>query len=293
MVDEHQRPLATGSDRQVACQQAQPLSHGLAESRYHRDGQHARAQQARIGPSGPFFRSCRPGSDANPLPRARRASPLRRISGVTDLLLHRHVALRAVNRKHDKFGRILRIETVTNDVSFFKHHRTVEHRDGTRETQLAPVKKTIHSLGVLLSCSPPPIVATLNSFSSLDDTTTGRKELDRLSRPVRDANRSYKGLNFFDPLDSELLLAIVRGEFNIRGSRTSQAPRSPAGSSGRGCTASSRGSTAPTATTSPAPDAAPSPLPCNSVRPVSSQPSPQLPRESFIVVLSEILLVRD
>jgi len=34
---------------------------------------------------------------------------------------------------------------------------------------------------------------------------------------VRDANRSYKGLNFFDAHDAELLLAIVRGEFNIRG----------------------------------------------------------------------------
>jgi hypothetical protein len=32
---------------------------------------------------------------------------------------------------YDKFGHILRIETVANDVSFFKHHRRVEHRDGT------------------------------------------------------------------------------------------------------------------------------------------------------------------
>jgi hypothetical protein len=57
----------------------------------------------------------------------------------------------------------------------------------------------------------------LEFLSSLDDTTQGRKQLERLSRPVHDANRSYKGLNFFDPLDSQLLLAIVRGEFNIRG----------------------------------------------------------------------------
>ena len=33
---------------------------------------------------------------------------------------------------YDKFGCVLRIETTTNDVSFFKHHRKVEHRRPTR-----------------------------------------------------------------------------------------------------------------------------------------------------------------
>ena len=32
-------------------------------------------------------------------------------------------------KMYDKFGCILRIETTTNDVSFFKHHRKVEHRE--------------------------------------------------------------------------------------------------------------------------------------------------------------------
>ena len=39
---------------------------------------------------------------------------------------------------YDKFSRVLRIETTVNDVSFFKHHRKVEHRGGTaRENWLA------------------------------------------------------------------------------------------------------------------------------------------------------------
>jgi hypothetical protein len=33
-------------------------------------------------------------------------------------------------KMYDKFGRVLRLETTTNDVSFFKHHRKVEHQDG-------------------------------------------------------------------------------------------------------------------------------------------------------------------
>lgn len=47
-------------------------------------------------------------------------------------------------RMYDKFVRVLRIETTTNDVSFFKHHRHVEHRDGSGHRQLAPLKKTIY-----------------------------------------------------------------------------------------------------------------------------------------------------
>jgi hypothetical protein len=129
----------------------------------------------------------------------------------------RHQMGKSALKMYDKFGRVLRIESVTNDVSFFKHHRTVEHRDGTREMALAPVKKTIHSLGVMRELLAAANRRYLEFVSTLDDTTTGRRQLERLSRPVRDANRSYKGLNFFDPLDSDLLLAIVRGEFNLRG----------------------------------------------------------------------------
>src|SRR5262249_43667637 len=44
-------------------------------------------------------------------------------------------------KMYDKFGLVLRIETTANDVSFFKHHRQVEHRDGPPTFQLAPVRK--------------------------------------------------------------------------------------------------------------------------------------------------------
>jgi hypothetical protein len=49
-------------------------------------------------------------------------------------------------KMYDKCGIVLRIETTTNDVSFFKHHRRVEHRDGPPTRELAPVKKSIYSL---------------------------------------------------------------------------------------------------------------------------------------------------
>lgn len=129
----------------------------------------------------------------------------------------RHQMGRVTLKMYDKFGHILRIETVANDVSFFKHHRTVEHRDGSREMKLAPVKKTIYSLPVLSTLLRASNRRYLEFLSSLDDDTVGRKHLEKLSRPAHDENRSYRGINFFDADDLTLCLTIARGEFNLRG----------------------------------------------------------------------------
>jgi hypothetical protein len=129
----------------------------------------------------------------------------------------RHRMGPAALKMYDKFGRVLRIETVANDVSFFKHHRTVEHRDGSSEEKLAPVKKTLYSLRVVAGLLRASNRRYLEFLSSLDDDTAGRQHLERISRPVRDEKRSYRGLNFFDANDRALLLTIARGEFNLRG----------------------------------------------------------------------------
>jgi hypothetical protein len=50
---------------------------------------------------------------------------------------------------YDKLGRVLRIETTSNNVTFFKHYRKVEHRDGTWTMKNASVKKSIYSLPVV------------------------------------------------------------------------------------------------------------------------------------------------
>src|SRR4029077_4776889 len=90
---------------------------------------------------------------------------------------------KCVIKMYDKFGIILRIETTTNDVSFFKHHRKVEHRQGPPTRGLAPVKKTIYSLidlrGILLGCNRP----FLAPLSALDAFPAGVRGVDRLTKP--------------------------------------------------------------------------------------------------------------
>jgi hypothetical protein len=39
---------------------------------------------------------------------------------------------------YDKFGLMLRIETTAKDVTFFKHYREVEQRNGDRRSQRRP-----------------------------------------------------------------------------------------------------------------------------------------------------------
>jgi len=118
---------------------------------------------------------------------------------------------------YDKFGLILRIETTVNDLTFFKHYREVEHRDGSRETKWAAMQKTIYSLPALRELLQAANRRYLEFLSALEDPRNGRDKLDKLSQPVRHEDRSYPGFNFFDQDDDRLFRAIARGEFNISG----------------------------------------------------------------------------
>jgi hypothetical protein len=118
---------------------------------------------------------------------------------------------------YDKFGLILRIETTVNDLTFFKHYREVEHRDGTRETKWASMQKTIYSLPALRELLEAANRRYLEFLSTLTDPRAGRDKLDKLSRTMQQEDRSYPGFNLFDPGDDTLLRAIARGEFNISG----------------------------------------------------------------------------
>jgi hypothetical protein len=122
-------------------------------------------------------------------------------------------------KMYDKAGIVLRIETTTNDVSFFKHHRKVEHRNGPATRDLAPVKKSIYSLidlrEILLGCNR----RYLTHLSALDDFSAGVRALDRLTKPRKLEAKTVKGINFFDPTDHALLHALQDPRITIAGVR--------------------------------------------------------------------------
>ena len=110
-------------------------------------------------------------------------------------------------KMYDKFRLILRIETTVVNVSFFKHYREVEHKDGTRSMAWAEMKKSIYSLGPWRELL---LAANRRYLASTD-------KLNKISQPVEENDRSYRGFNFFDPQDEELFEALGSGEFNISG----------------------------------------------------------------------------
>ena len=125
-------------------------------------------------------------------------------------------------KMYDKSGIVLRIETTANDVSFFKHHRKVEHREGPPTREFAPVKKSIYSLidlrEILLGCNR----RYLAHLSALDDFSAGVRALDRLTRPREVDGKTVKGINFFEPGDSALLHALQNPRVNIAGIRRAE-----------------------------------------------------------------------
>jgi len=120
---------------------------------------------------------------------------------------------------YDKLGFVLRIETLTNDVTFFRHYRKVEQRDGTSKMKYATLKKNIYSLPVLMDILSASNKRYIDFISAIDDPTAGIRDVDKISRPVRHNDRSYRGFNLFCGTDIDLLRTIIRGEFNIHGFR--------------------------------------------------------------------------
>lgn len=122
-------------------------------------------------------------------------------------------------KMYDKFSKILRIETTTNDVTFFKHYREVEHRNGEKSMQYAALKKNIYSLVPLITLFRASNKRYLEFISAFDNKGAGRKKLNEITKSKSVNDRKYKGFNLFSDNDLSLLLTVLRGEFNISGFR--------------------------------------------------------------------------
>jgi len=118
---------------------------------------------------------------------------------------------------YDKFGKILRIEVTSNDISQLKVFRDVQKRDGSIIKSIAPVKKSIYSLFNLIGVLRNACNRYLEFISSFDDPTDGLKKLDRVTETVIQKDKSYKGFNFFSKEDEKILLAVADGKFTLKG----------------------------------------------------------------------------
>lgn len=130
----------------------------------------------------------------------------------------RHNLGRQSLKMYDKGGRVLRIEATSNDLTFFRHYRKVISRDGTTEYKMAALKKSIYSLSDVVGLLSAACERYLEFIGTLEDDTPQRRDLDQISRTVRDRKeRTWRGFNLFLKEDQRVLLALLRGEFAIYG----------------------------------------------------------------------------
>ena len=203
---------------------------------------------------------------------------------------------------YDKAGIIARVECTANDVSFFKHHRHVEQRNGERVFKLAPLRKSIYSLGDLRQLMHAANDRYLAFMACLDNPDAAQKALAKMAAPAKVKGRSYRGFDLFLDPDYQLFLTLARGEWSISGFRAGdlrsphprpharprllpdQAPAHPRPRSRRWPT--------PTSTSSPS-SAAASSSPRWSSASTSCNPASSERRFELFVFLFKTLEVRD
>jgi hypothetical protein len=140
----------------------------------------------------------------------------------TDRLLGTRIKHRMTKnwlKMYDKFGLILRVETVLNRPREFAVYRTRYHRDGTTSQGWFPMNKDVGSLvhyqEQALACNR----RYLDALAVVDDPTPAYQELRQLTEPKIVAGRSSAGFNPARREDVRLFAAVLDGDHLARGFR--------------------------------------------------------------------------
>ena len=122
-------------------------------------------------------------------------------------------------KMYDKFGLILRVETVINSAKEFWVYRTQYHRDGTSSVGYYPMTKNVASLIDYqeqgLACNR----RYLDALAVVDDPAPAYPELRQLTEPKVVDGRSYAGFNPARRDDVRLFKAVLDGDHIVRGFR--------------------------------------------------------------------------
>jgi hypothetical protein len=138
-------------------------------------------------------------------------------------------------KMYDKFGQILRIETVINQPREFKVRRW-RQRQGRRQLLWAPMNKGVANFYRYRQVAQASNARYLEALAVVEPLPAKGKDLDRLSQPVRFQGRRRRALNVLSPADLELFRAALLGAHRLHGLRNrdladrlfDQVPKDPA-----------------------------------------------------------------
>jgi len=121
-------------------------------------------------------------------------------------------------KMYDKFGQVLRIETVINNPREFKVRRRVRRR-GRNRMAWCPMNKGVANFYHYHAVARAANDRYLNALAAVDRPQASLKILDRVNQPARRGPRRRRGLNLLRVAEQELFRAVLRGEHYIHGFR--------------------------------------------------------------------------
>jgi hypothetical protein len=122
-------------------------------------------------------------------------------------------------KMYDKFGSVLRIETVINDPYAFKVRR-MGKRKGELVMAWLPLPKGVAYLYRYVEIAHATNARYLEALAVVEDPGATQDEMAALARPVCPrTGKSHRGFNPFAPDDILLFTVLMRGEFHLMGFR--------------------------------------------------------------------------
>jgi hypothetical protein len=127
-------------------------------------------------------------------------------------------------KMYDKFGLILRVETVINQPREFRVRRQ-RTRNGKPEMVWCPMNKGVANLPAYLQQARDANSRYLNALAVVDDPTPAYQHVTQLTQSKVHRGRSYAGFNPACPEDVRLFQAVLFGEHLLRGFRNADIRR--------------------------------------------------------------------
>jgi hypothetical protein len=124
-------------------------------------------------------------------------------------------------KMYDKFGLILRVETVINRPQEFSVYRTRYHQNGTRSAGYYPMTKSVTSFPDFQEQALACTHRYLEALAVVDDPVPAYNELRQLTEPKIVEGRSYAGFNPARREDLQLFNSLLDGDHLARGFRNS------------------------------------------------------------------------
>src|SRR5581483_4915828 len=121
-------------------------------------------------------------------------------------------------KMYDKFGQLLRIETVINQPREFKVRRS-RIRQGRRRMLWCPMNKGVANFYRYHAVARAANERYLNALAVVDVPCTTANHVDRVSRPASFGPRRRRGLNLLHPDEQRLFRAVLRGDWRLNNFR--------------------------------------------------------------------------